>query len=324
MAKTSAPKPAVRVRGYLYISGATFFWAVSATLGRAAFTGHLLAGGRSLPSVDPVMLAQSRSSFAFLLFFLYLLPRRGWRNLVVRGSDLGRFLLLGVLGVAASNYFYYLAIQKTNVATAIIVQYTAPVWVLLYMVVGKREKPTLGNTGAVALALLGVAMVIGVSRSGALRLNPAGVAAALAAAFSYAFYNVAGHRLLARFDRGRVMLYATLAAALFWLLVDPPARIAAAHYAASQWLFLAVFSVISMVVPFSLYFAGLEHLDPARAIVVSCLEPVFSIVIAAVVLGEIVRPPQILGILLVLAAVTVIALAGGKPGVRPEALGPVD
>jgi len=50
------------------------------------------------------------------------LPRRDFRQAIV----------IGVLGVAASNYFYYLAIQRTNVATAIIVQYTAPIWVLLY------------------------------------------------------------------------------------------------------------------------------------------------------------------------------------------------
>ena len=45
-------------------------------------------------------------------------------------------------GVAASNYFYYLAIQRTNVATAIIVQYTAPVWVLVYMAARGLEKAT--------------------------------------------------------------------------------------------------------------------------------------------------------------------------------------
>jgi drug/metabolite transporter (DMT)-like permease len=56
----------------------------------------------------------------------------------------------------------------------------------------------------------------------------------------------------------------------------------------------------------------LQHLEPTRAIVVSCLEPVFSIVIAAVVLGEIMRPLQTVGILIVLAAIVVVQLPDRK------------
>jgi drug/metabolite transporter (DMT)-like permease len=82
----------------------------------------------------------------------------------------------------------------------------------------------------------------------------------------------------------------------------------AAQYSAAQWLFLLVFSLVSVLVPFSFYFAGLQHLEPTRAIIVSCLEPVFSIVIAAIALGEVMRPLQILGIVLVLAAITVAQL----------------
>jgi drug/metabolite transporter (DMT)-like permease len=61
-----------------------------------------------------------------------------------------------------------------------------------------------------------------------------------------------------------------------------------------------------------LYFAGLQRLEPTRAIVVSCLEPVFSIVIAAVALGEIMRPLQVAGIVFVLAAIIVVQRPDGK------------
>src|SRR5206468_12186557 len=60
---------------------------------------------------------------------------------------------------------------------------------------------------------------------------------------------------------------------------------------------------ISVLAAFSFYFAGLQHLEPTRAVVVSCLEPVFSIVLAAILLGEVLRPLQAVGIMLVLAAI---------------------
>ena len=295
------------VRGYIYIAGAAFLWGVSASLGRAAFTGRLLPG-QALRPIDPLILSQSRATFSLLVLLPVLLWQRGRSRLRLPASDIAHTLLLGILGVAASNYFYYLAIQRTNVATAIILQYTAPVWVLIYMVMRGRQKATVSRVSAVALAVAGSAMVIGVIGAGKLRLDPIGVMAALIAAFSFAFYNVGGHDILARYDRWIVLFWTLLAVSAFWVVVNPPWKVAAAHYSAAQWLFLVVFSLVSVLAPFSLYFGGLQHLEPTRAIVVSCLEPVFSIVIAAIALGEIMRPLQTLGIVIVLIAIVLVQM----------------
>jgi drug/metabolite transporter, DME family len=294
-------------RGYLYIASATFLWGVAATLGRAMFTGRLLPHSQSLPAIDPLILSQSRTTFSFLLLAAALVGLRGWRRLRLPTADFGRMCVLGVLGVAASNYLYYLAIQRTNVATAIILQYTAPVWVLLYTVLRGLHKPTLQRIAAVGLAVTGIALVIGIV-GGRFRLDPLGVAAAILAAFAFAFYNIGGHSILARYDRWTVLLYAIFSASFFWLIVNPPWKIMATHYSGSQWLFLFIFSLISVLAPFAFYFAGLQHLEPTRAIVVSCLEPVFSILIAAIALGELLRPLQIAGIVLVLIAIVVVQL----------------
>jgi drug/metabolite transporter, DME family len=283
-------------------------WGVSATLGRAAFTGRLLPKGQALRPIDPLILSQSRTTFSFIVLLIALVLLRGWNRLRLPVPDFRRMFVLGILGVAASNYLYYLAIQRTNVATAIILQYTAPILVLLYTVARGLQKPTVQRIAAVGLAVTGIALVIGIFGSTGFRLDAIGVIAALGAAFSFAFYNVGGHSILARYDRWTVLLYVILSASLFWIVVNPPWKIAAAHYSVDQWLFLLVFSLISVLAPFSLYFAGLQHLEPTRAIVVSCLEPVFSIVIAAVALGEIVRPLQTVGIVLVLVAIVVVQL----------------
>src|SRR6266567_7895610 len=163
-------------RGYLYIAAATVSWGISATLGRAAFTGRLLPGS-GIHDINPLILSQCRTTFSFLIVGLGLLPRRGWRKLHLPWPDVARMFLLGVGGVAAANYFYYLAIQRTNVATAIIVQYTAPVWVLLYMVARGAERPTLAKISSVLLALAGIALVIGLFGPGKLQLDTLGVAA---------------------------------------------------------------------------------------------------------------------------------------------------
>ena len=113
------------------------------------------------------------------------------------------------------------------------------------------------------------------------------------------------------------MLIWTLAsAAVFWLFVNPPWKVAATHYTPAQWAFLFVFSMISVLGSFSLYFLGLQYLEPTRAIIASCLEPVFSILLAAALLGEGVRPIQTVGIVLVLSAIVIVQLPGREAADR--------
>lgn len=303
------------VRGYIYIASAALLWGICASLGRAAFTGR-----SGIPPIDPLILAQCRTTFSFLIFLPAIAAIRGVSALRVPGRDFLYLAAIGILGVAASNYLYYLAIQKTNVATAIIVQYTAPVWVLLYMVARGLQRATWARVVSVLLALIGITLVIGIVGSRAIHLNPVGVAAAMLAAFSFSFYNIGGHSILIRYDRWIVLLYSTATASAFWLVVNPPWRVAAQHYSVNQWLFLFVFSLLSVLAPFSFYFAGLQHLEPTKAVIASCLEPVFSILIAASVLGETVRGWQSIGILLVLAAIVVVQL----PEKRDEEVAPLE
>jgi drug/metabolite transporter (DMT)-like permease len=183
---------------------------------------------------------------------------------------------------------------------------------LVYAFARGQHKPTLQRVAAVGLAVAGIALVIGIFSAGGFRLDGLGVTAALLAALSFAFYNVGGHGLLSRYDRWTVLLHTLFSASLFWLIVNPPWKIAAAHYGNDQWIFLFGFSLISVLGPFAFYFAGLQHLEPTRAIVVSCLEPVFSIVIAAIALGELLRPLQAAGIILVLIAIIVVQMPDRK------------
>lgn len=319
---TPTSQSAHALRGYLFIAAAGLCWAISATLGRAAFTGRI-AGGAVHP-IGPLIIAQSRTTISFLILAPIFLLRRGPSGLRMARRDVWQCLALGVFGFAASNFFYYLAIQRTNVATAIILQYTAPVWVLLYLVSRGLQRATARRVFSVVLALIGIVLVIGLFGAGGFKMDTLGVVAAQAAAFSFAYYNVAGSALLQRYDRWRVLVFALLGAAVFWLFVNPPWTVIAAHYTRAQWLFMLVFAITSVLLPFSLYFGGLQHLDATRAIVTSCLEPVFSILIAALALGEIVGPVQVVGIVVVLSATIVVQLPERKKAQPALVVDPIE
>jgi len=289
-------------RGYAYVAAATFCWGAAATVGKAVFKGELFAGQTP---ISPLVLTQARATVTVLLLALFLLVRFGRDFFRIGRRDLTLCVLAGTLGVAGSNFFYYLAIQKATVAIAITLQYTAPVWVLIYVALCGRERAAWSRLGSVVLAVLGISLTIGLFQS-RLKFNAPGVGAGLLASLSFAFYNVLGSSLVKRHHQLKVMLYAVLGSAILWAVISPPWRLAAQQYNARQWGFLFAFACLSLLLPYIFYFNVLKYLDATRAVIGSCLEPVFAVLFAAAFVGEAVSGLQILGILAVLAA-TVIA-----------------
>jgi len=196
-------------------------WGISANSGKAVFSGHSLWGLPPLQPLDVQILSQSRVTISFLVLASLLLLVRGKKAFAIGRGDALRCMALGMLGLVGSNYFYYYAISKTSVSIAIIVQYTAPVWVLLYMVSRGHERVTLARVFAVVAAMVGIALVIGIIGQHSVHLVWIGVVASLLAAFSFCFYTVYGRTLLGSHDRWQVIADALLGASLFWVVVNP-------------------------------------------------------------------------------------------------------
>jgi drug/metabolite transporter (DMT)-like permease len=291
-------------RGYFFIAAATFCWGAAVVVGKAIFNGSLFAGHAS---ISPAVLTQARTTFTVLIFGPLLLLRFGRRIFSISHKDLLLCALVGTLGVACSNFFYYLAVQKSTVSLAITIQYTAPLWVLIYMVARGRERPTLQRTAAALVAMVGTGLAIGAFQAG-IKFSAIAVSAALLASFGYAFYNVAGQALVARNHQFTVMFYMLLGAAMMWTVVNPPWKLIAQNFSGPQWGFLVVFACLSMLLPYMLYLSGLKYLDPTRAVITSCLEPVFAILFAVLFLNERLRILQIAGIMAVLVATVMVQM----------------
>jgi len=132
-------------------------------------------------------------------------------------------------------------------------------------------------------------------------------------AMVFAFYILYSKRLLQRYAPETVLVYTFAIAAVFWACVTPPWRNVAAHYPAAMWARFAVLGVFSTLVPFRCFCAGLKRLPAAEAGVIATAEPVVAILSSFVILGEGLRPGQMLGGALVIVA-AVLASRG-----HPEA-----
>lgn len=295
------------VAGYALATAAAACWAASGVTAK-----WLFSGGAAGP-LDPAVLAGARSVVAAAVLLVFLaLARPGL--LRVRPRDLPFLAAYGVFGLAAVHFAYFKTISLAGVATAILLEYLAPVFVLAVSVLSGGRRMTWALPAGVGLSVAGCALVAGAA-DGSVVLAPAALAWGLASAVLFAGYALAGRAATVRWHPLTLLGYGLAAAALFWLAVLGPQRVLAPladPVTAAAVLFVAVFGT---VLPFAAFLAALRRLDATRVTVTSTLEPVLAAGAAWLLLGEALTAWQLAGGVLVLAAVLVASRAGAPAGV---------
>jgi drug/metabolite transporter (DMT)-like permease len=224
----------------------------------------------------------------------------------VRVSDIWRFALLGVLGLAGANFSYYFTIKESTVATAITIQYTAPLFVMAYEVLRGEERFTAVKLIAALLALAGCIGVVTGFTFGVLQVSSLGLLTGVGSIASFAFLTIATRHLVARYSAWTVTFYSIAFASLFWFLINAPRHVLPQTTSPSLWLSLFALAMASVLIPNLMFTAGLRHVVPSRAVITSTLEPVVAIVTAAMFVGETVGVVQVLGSLLVILAIILL------------------
>jgi len=157
---------------------------------------------------------------------------------------------------------------------------------------------------------VGIFLAVG-GLNGLLVANQKGIVLALAAAVSYAIFNIAGKPLIRKYSVWSSLVFTLGAATLFWLVVQPPQTILAAGYSFADWKVFALVSTTSILVPYSFYFFGLQYLSPTRAIITSTLEPVVAIATEFIFLGGTMGSLQVVGAVLVIGSIILLEATSG-------------
>lgn len=287
------------LRGYLLVFGAVLFLGGSASLAK-----HLFAAR----NYDTVTLVQMRATFSFLMFALYFLLRD--RSVFrFERQDLWRLVLIGVIGMAATNFTYYYTFNASTIATAILVQYTAPVLVMIYMVVVRKEESlTVHKSLSLLLALVGCFLAVSGGDVGAIQLRGWAIVSGIGSSLGYAYMLVGSKELLKKYSVWTMLTYAFGFATLFWLVVNPPWVIAEYHYRIDDWALFWFFAMVSILIPHTMFMASLKLLEASTAGIASTLEPVVAIVVAYLALGEALNGVQLVGAVAVVTAVLLLQL----------------
>jgi drug/metabolite transporter (DMT)-like permease len=281
--------------GYVFAIAAALLWGVAGTVAKYLFNNNVTA----------LTLTQVRMTGSFILMMAYFLIAR--RELArIQRKDIGYLAVLGVGGLALVQISYYSAIANIQVAAAILLQYMAPIFIFLYAVTFMRERATPAKLSALVLAVSGCALVAGVYNIDFLKLNLTGVAWGLMSALCFTFYTLYGQAALRKYSAMTLFCYASGFGSLLWWIVNPPQVFFAVRYSPLVWLTFLYVTVFGTIVPFVFYFVALSRLEASRVSITSTLEPVVAGVVAFLFIGEKMGFLQVLGGILVIAAIVVL------------------
>ena len=283
------------IRPYLLIICAAILWASSGTASKYLFNAGM----------HPYTLAQYRVSFSALLILGYLLFFQV-QSLRISIRDVGYFIALGALGMAGVQATYLFAISKIKVAIAILLQYLAPFFVAIYSTLFLNERMDRWKVFSILLAFTGCFFVVEAYRVSFVSLNRQGVIAGVLSAVFFSFYSLLGERVMRRYRPWTVLFYAFLFSAFIFNLIFSPRDLLLWKTEVRWWLTVLYIITCGTIIPFGLYFIGIEHLRATRASIVATLEPISAAVFSFVLLGESLTPWQIFGGLLVITAIIII------------------
>lgn len=284
---------AVRARlwGYGCIVTSALLFGVAGTAAKMLFVA-------SMPPLVMIAVRAMVSAAALALIMLAL-----GRPIRVRRADLPFLAELAVWLTLVNLTFFY-AIALTNVALALMLEYTAPMLIVAAgLILGTHRM-----NRAVALILAGNAagcfLLVGAYDPALWSGNALGAAVGMLCAVSFAAYNVRcahGHRR--GLDSGSMTFWPFFLSALFWLLATPVIDYSAVELTWETVGFVLFIGVFGTVAPYWLYLEGLKTIEPFPATVIGMLDPVFAGVTAFVLLGESFEPPQLAGMAVVCAVI---------------------
>src|SRR5690606_31588484 len=208
-------------------------------LAAASLSGTLGYFGRRLYplGITPLELASVRAAVGVLGLALW--SARAPARLRIQPRDLPFFVLYGVISVALFQWLYFATIQRTTLANAAALLYTAPAFVVLLARAAGDQRVTRLQLVALGTVLVGVFLVTGAAASladGGSTITAAALALGLGSGLTYGLYTVFGKRALARYDAVQTVFWAFAFAALALGFAAPPWRPFIAHPAATPLL----------------------------------------------------------------------------------------
>ncbi|CAA9443266.1 MAG: hypothetical protein AVDCRST_MAG58-158 [uncultured Rubrobacteraceae bacterium] len=287
-----------RILGALAVVTAATIWG---TLG--LFAKILYAEGVSFESLVAV-----RASVGWVAVLLFVLVTGGAKNLLVSGRDLAFLVPLGLVGIGLFYLFYFFTIRESTVGTAAILLYSSPAFVVVLARLFLKEALNAAKVLALLLTIGGIFLVAGAYDPVNLEVSPMVLLTGLLSGLTYGLYSIFGRPVAGRLGPSVILSYALFFGASLLVVAALPTFGTLAGLPAGSYALLFMLAVVHTTLGFALYTFGLGRLGAGRAAIVATVEPVAAGALGAVLLGEDLTVPKVVGAGLVISGAALAQL----------------
>ena len=263
--------------------------------------------------MDAFRLTQIRTVGAAIILLTFAVIR-GKKQLYARRDELKDLIIFGVVGVAAVTSFYFFAIKYLYVSVALVIEFTASIWIVLYLRFVKKKQVSPIMWVGIACAFSGLFLLSQIWTG--TTIHPLGVAVAFADAFALAIYFLFADRLSQTRTSLSLMAWGLGVAAVFWSLVLPwwnfPFEYLTntyslegnlSNYSAPGWALVLWIIIVGTVIPYLLTVTGIRELSASTGSVIGMIEPLFAGAIAWWLLNEAFNTTQLIGCAVLLVGI---------------------
>ena len=282
----------------LFVLLAGTAWAASGTAAQHFYTqsAHV-----------PIELTQVRLLLSSALFFLLAWwsggLKRGVRSVRRNPRILVQLAVHGTLGIMFVQYSYFEGIAAGDAAATTVITYTSPAMMILYLVLRHRRLPSAAEAGTVIVAVAGVFLLVTGGDFGRLSVPVACIVWSLVSAIAFVFAMIYPMHLLRLFDRFFLLAVCMLIGGLALLPLTQVILNVESFFTPQTWPDLLIIIGIGTIVAFFAFNVGLRWLSPEETAITATIEPVASVIFAWLIFDTHFVALQIVGIMLVIAAI---------------------
>lgn len=276
-----------RLAGILLIALSAASFGTLAIFGRFAYAAGL--------DIFTVLFLRFGLAASFMTLILILR-----REPFPRGRILAQLIGMGALGYALQSFLYLTAIQYASAGLVALLLYLYPFFVAVLSTIFLHETLTRFKIFALILALIGTALTVG-PVSGQI----IGALMAIAAALVYSLYIIVGANVIRHVSaiQSSAAIFASAGAVYGALTFANGANFPRSD---SGWLAILGIVFISTLIPVAAFLAGLGRIGPTNAAMLSTIEPVVTVLLAAWLFGDQLQPIVLVGGGLILTAVILL------------------
>ncbi|XTZ38522.1 EamA family transporter [Salmonella enterica] len=234
-------------------------------------------------------------------------------SIVKNRKDVFSLLFFSLFGALTVQLTFLLTIEKSNAATATVLQFLSPTIIVAWFALVRKARPTLPVMLAIFTSLIGTFLLVTHGNLTSLSISPQALLWGIASAFAAAFYTTWPSTLIARYGTLPIVGWSMLLAGL---MLTPFFAGQADDFVVDGSLMLAFFYlvVIGTALTFSLYLKGAQMVGGSKASILSCAEPLSSALLSVALLGIAFSLPDWLGTLMIVSSVLLISFDSRRKG----------